>query len=135
MNRSTKLGIGLGALTLLLLTVVLPGQPDAPPVEFEPAIANFTSGMSIEDRVAMSTRNLSFEKENRTLAAAKNLGRLGAAARSAIPTLEKFIAERANDTGELSERQLEAFRDALEKIRSAPPEGKIAPSSAPRGEA
>jgi hypothetical protein len=134
MSRVTKLSIGLGVLSLLLLLVLASQRKALMPDARGDAMAVETI-VTVEQRVKISTRNLSFEKENRTLAAARNLGRLGAAAKDAIPTLEKFIANKANDIGPLSDQQMQAFQEALRDIRSALPPGEPIPTAPSSGSA
>ena len=69
------------------------------------------------EKIKVSIKNLTFDKEGRTLAAAKNLGEAGADAAIAIPELRRLIAVKTDpETNFPSDRQREAYQKALDAI-------------------
>lgn len=127
MNRNVTLFVVLAILAVLLVANVDWGNkphgvtPPGPVLRNDKEILGYLTG---EEKVQVYTRNLSFEKENRTLAAAQNLGKMGAQAQNAIPRLEELIAAEPDSNDFPSERQKEAYRDALAKIKTAVTEEK-----------
>jgi hypothetical protein len=70
------------------------------------------------DSIKMSIRNLTFDKEARTLQAAANLEKKGAEAVIAVPYLKEYSTMETNSDGFPSDRQREVFKKALEFIES-----------------
>ena len=127
MNRKVTLVAVLAVLAVLIVMNVVwawkePGVLLSGTEIRDPANKGYPTG---EEKVQIHTRNLSFEKEGRTLAAARNLGNMGAEAKSAIPRLEELIAVKTDSDGFPSDRQKEAYRDALTKIKAAVAEEEV----------
>ena len=85
--------------------------PDSSAIEKDPLLT--------DERLRVIVNNLTFDKEGRTLAAAKQLEILGADAAGAIPALEKYVNMKKDPTGFPSEAQRAAFQKALAKIKAA----------------
>lgn len=68
------------------------------------------------DLIKNAVKNLTFDKPNRSLFAAKSLGKEGANAVIAVPYLKEYIAMETNNDGFPSEAQRDAFKTALQQI-------------------
>jgi hypothetical protein len=69
-----------------------------------------------EQKIKSHIENLTFEKEGRTLAAARNLGSEGANAAIAIPKLRELIAVEPDKDGFPNPKQKAAYQKALDDI-------------------
>lgn len=76
------------------------------------------STKTVEDSVNISIRNLTFDKERRTLIAAQNLARKGAESVKAVPYLKEYSTMETNSEGFPSDTQRAEFKKALESIEN-----------------
>ncbi len=93
-------------------------QKNSDPLQLE-SEQNFKNRIRTEVRGGVLIKNLVSPNEARSIVAAKELGRLGQDAKSAIPELEKLVKKERDEKGFPSDKQREAFLEAFVKIHAA----------------